>query len=161
MGKEVVCCQVNIFSCLSECICVALQNVFVLSTKMYFAFEGSQWDGRMLPLQSESFHNNDNNDDIGFSRIQRWNNTKYNENQKWKCFKTNKYLMTMTMITFCPGLMTVWPLLMTTLVFLPNLFLSVRYWWWWWWIDDDDICTYICICIYMIYLGSPTSLPSA
>ena len=51
MTKEVVCCQVNVFSCLLECICALRGNVFVLSAEMYFAFEGSQWDGRMRAIQ--------------------------------------------------------------------------------------------------------------
>ena len=69
MGKEVVCCQVNIFSCLTECICALRQNVFVLSAEMYFAFEGSQWDGRMPAIQSECFHDNDD-DDISIFQYQ-------------------------------------------------------------------------------------------
>ena len=52
----------NIFSCLTECICAPRQNVFVLSAEMYFAFEGSQWDGRMPAIQSECFHDSDYND---------------------------------------------------------------------------------------------------
>ena len=51
MTKELVCCQVNVFSCLLECICALRRNVFVLSAEMYFAFEGSQWDGRMRAIQ--------------------------------------------------------------------------------------------------------------
>ena len=69
MAKEVVCCQVSIFSCLTECICALRQNVFVLSAEMYFAFEGSQWDGRMPAIQIECFHDNDD-DDISIFQYQ-------------------------------------------------------------------------------------------
>ena len=56
MTKELVCCQVNVFSCLLECICALRRNVFVLSAEMYFAFEGSQWDGRMRAIQRRFPH---------------------------------------------------------------------------------------------------------